>query len=282
MQTIGAIIRAQRTRLGLTLERLANLVGCTKGYLSAVENNRRAGPPSLALLEKIERALALEPGRLVSVWKWHATPNDVRQRVLDLETDRLAAQRLARLLATEGIDRAYRSGELRQLVERLERSSAGGPADVGHPAPWRSVLPLQVPLINKVAAGYPTGFTDLSYPARVADEYVSVPDLADPDAFAARVVGPSMEPEYREGDIVVFSPLAATRNGCDCFVRFEGPPETAESTFKRVYFEKDPLGNFRAVRLQPLNPAFPPRNVEREAIAGMYPAVYVIRGIRGG
>lgn len=95
-------------------------------------------------------------------------------------------------------------------------------------------LPLQAPLINSVRAGYPTEFTDLGYPARVADEYVSVPDLHDPDAFAARVVGDSMAPEYREGDVVVFSPERTARSGADCFVRFE---RDAETTFKRVFFE---------------------------------------------
>ena len=65
-------------------------------------------------------------------------------------------------------------------------------------------LALEVPLINKVAAGYPREFTDLAYPARVADEYVRCPDLDDPDAFAARVVGDSMQPNYAEGDIVIF------------------------------------------------------------------------------
>src|SRR6185295_16344626 len=87
-------------------------------------------------------------------------------------------------------------------------------------------LPVQAPLINKVAAGYPTEFTDLGYPARVADEYVSAPGVTDADAFAARVVGDSMMPLYREGDIVVFSPERDTKDGDDCFVRLERDDET--------------------------------------------------------
>lgn len=47
---------------------------------------------------------------------------------------------------------------------------------------------------------------------QVAEEYVRSPDLADPDAFTARVVGDSMAPDYREGDIVIFSP--ARRAAC--------------------------------------------------------------------
>lgn len=295
MQTVGAIIRGHRRRLGLTLQKVADLVGCTKGYLSAIENDRRPPdrPPSTELLSRIEAALRLETGSLVTVGKWQETPEEVRQRVMDLETDRQAARRLAQLLSREGIDRLHRSGELRALVDRLEGAHPSGSSArtesresgraTGPDLAWRTMLPLRVPLINKVSAGYPTEFTDLGYPARVADEYVSVPDVSDPDAFAARVVGDSMEPQYREGDIVVFSPLAPTRDGSDCFVRFE---RDAESTFKRIFFEKPPGaspdgsgGALERIRLQPLNPRYPPRTVAREEVAGLYAAVYVVRPV---
>ncbi|MCA9310371.1 MAG: S24 family peptidase, partial [Phycisphaerales bacterium] len=109
----------------------------------------------------------------------------------------------------------------------------------------------------------------------VADEYVSVPGVSDADAFAARVVGDSMNPEYAEGDIVVFSPAAPVRPGSDCFVRFE---RDAETTFKRVAFERGGDGREWIV-LEALNPRYEARRVEREAVAGMYAAVYVIRPI---
>ena len=49
-----------------------------------------------------------------------------------------------------------------------------------------------------------------------------VPDLHDPNAFAVRVVGDSMEPKFKEGDIVVF--LAGRRGAkrrrlfCEVFI----------------------------------------------------------------
>ena len=92
-----------------------------------------------------------------------------------------------------------------------------------------------MPVINRVSAGYPKDFTDLSYPKGVADDYVGCPDVHDPDAFAARVSGDSMTPKYREGEIVIFSPSAAAKSGDDCFVRFED----GHTTFKRVFFESD-------------------------------------------
>jgi phage repressor protein C with HTH and peptisase S24 domain len=87
----------------------------------------------------------------------------------------------------------------------------------------------------------------------------------DPNAFAIRVVGDSMEPKFKERDIVVFSPAAEVKNGDDCFVRFSAPHETA---FKRVFFEKD-----KSIRLQPRNQKYPPQIVEGKRINGIYRAI---------
>lgn len=127
-------------------------------------------------------------------------------------------------------------------------------------------------MINSVAAGYPREFTDLGYPAGIADQYVRVPGLTDKDAFACRVVGDSMLPEYREGDIVVFSPAREVKSGMDCLARLE--PD-AETTFKRIYVEGE--RGKEQIRLQPLNPAYPARVLERELVAGLFAAVSVTR-----
>lgn len=295
MQTVGQLIRARRLELGLTLQAIADMAQCTKSYLSTIENDRREHPPSREMLERIERALRMESGRLVSVGMWQSTPKDVRRQVLDFQTRDHLTQRMVDLMKREGLDKAFRSGELKHLVDRLSpdsasdapppgggggarKDSAAGASD-GRSLHELGALPMQVPVINKVAAGYPREFTDLAYPARIADEYVAVPDVFDGDAFAARVVGDSMMPDYREGDIVVFSPASAVNPGDDCFVRFERDEET---TFKRVYFEKDAQGG-ELIRLQPLNSAYPPKTYPREDVAGMYAAVYAVRAVmRGG
>jgi SOS-response transcriptional repressor LexA len=271
IHSLGAKIRARRRDIGLTLQDVADRAGCTKGYLSSIENDKRQRPPSDTVLSALERALELTPGELTRAAHWQSAPPDVRAEAGELQARSKLGERLAELIRAKGIDDAYASGELQSLVDRLARAS--GAPDLA-PAP----LPVQVPLINKVAAGYPTEFTDLGYPARIADEYISTPDIHDPDAFAARVVGDSMAPEYREGDIVVFSPERDTPEGSDCFVRFDRDEET---TFKRIYFETDADGRER-IRLQPLNSAYPPRSIPREDVAGMYAAVYVVRRAGGG
>lgn len=281
IRPIADILRERREELGLSLQAVADRVECAKSYLSAIENRRRS-TPSDDVLVRLEAALSLPANTLVDLGRWQrsleAGGESVQRDVRNLRAAQQAGRRLAELLARHAprtkekkstLDRAYQSGELRRLVEQLAPTS--NLASAGDP----HILPLEVPLINKVAAGYPTEFTDLGYPARCADEYVRCPDIEDPDAFAARVVGDSMMPTYAEGDIVIFSPARVLASGMDCFARIE--PDQA-TTFKRVYFEKDKHGR-DMIRLQPLNNTYPPRVLAREDVAGLYAAVKVIKVI---
>lgn len=255
---------------------LALRAGCTPGYLSEVENEKRAAPPSEELLGRLERALSLEPGTLCAVGAWQSTPGAVKQRLRNMEVrEARARDALRKMMGSGALDEAYEAGALETLIREIEgrEDSGTSPSDLmgAHP----HALPVQIPLINSVAAGYPREFTDLGYPVRVADEYIAVPGVSDPDAFAARVVGDSMTPDYREGDIVVFAPTTDATDGSDCFARLERDDET---TFKRVFFEQDDEGR-ALIRLQPLNARYRARVVEREAVAGLYAAVYVVRRI---
>lgn len=293
-RSIGVLIRERRMSLGLSLERLAVMAGCAKSYLSAIENERRRRPPGSGLLERLEEVLSFDRGELLKRAAWERTPDEVREEMAELRTRDRVAQRLVDLVSHlsgeravgRSLDSIYKSGELRRLVDGATGEGSGGERGALPLAAVSEALPAQVPLINSVAAGYPTEFTDLGYPARVADEYVRAPDLGDPDMFGARVVGESMLPEYREGDVVVFSPARPVRSGMDCFVRLE--PDH-ESTFKRVFFQSSEDGTARDaeggggegvwIRLQPLNRAFPSRVVHREQVAGLYAAVSVTRAI---
>ncbi len=127
-----------------------------------------------------------------------------------------------------------------------------------------------MPVINRTSAGYPTDFTDLSYPRRSAVEYVSCPEISDKEAFAARVHGDAMTPRYREKDIVIFAPSLAARSGDDCFVHFTD----GRTTFKRIFFETDGDRRLPMIRLQPRNEKYRATSVKREQISGLYRAVY--------
>jgi len=268
----GATLRDRRLRLGLSLREAAERAQCTKGYLSLLERGKR-GIPTSEMLARLEAALDLQPGGLSDVVELETTPKRVRDELVVRREQAEAARQLAVLLrgtGPGGLDRAFESGALQKLVERIAPSSSSE-AGVGEPV--EALLPRAVPLINLVPAGTAAEFTDLGYPARVADSYVAAPQLADPDAFAARVTGDSMEPEYREGDVVIFSPARDVQSGMDCFARLE--PD-AELTFKRVYLERGVDGR-EMIRLQPLNPKYPARVEPREMVAGLYPAVSVTR-----
>lgn len=298
-ESLGGMIRLLRKRTGRSLSDLATSVGCAKSYLSAIETNKRQGP-ARDLLERLETQLGTETGTLVRLAERGRASEALRD---ELRTARAQSAMLARLRAVvgdTGLDEAHRAGAIRRMLAEL----GGSPLHTvdhpdqdtdqdtdqthshtpGHTPPVPNdlpagvaplpALPLEVPLINKVAAGYPAEFTDLGYPARVADDYVRCPDIRDPDAFAARVVGDSMSPDYREGDIVVFSPLRDIADGDDCFARLATGDE---STFKRVYFEAD-AGSER-IRLQPINSRYAPRTYDREDVAGLYRAVQVMRAL---
>ncbi len=154
------------------------------------------------------------------------------------------------------LDELYLTGALQEFVDR-------------HHGNVETLATNAIPVVNRVSAGYPKDFTDLSYPRQVADEYISCPDISDRDAFAARVHGDSMSPRYTPGDIVIFSPAAATRSGDDCFVRFED----GQTTFKRVFFESDESGK-PVLRLQPRNERYRPMTVRPDQVTGLWRAVY--------
>jgi len=282
MDTLGSLLRQRREALGLTLAAVAQQVGLTRSYLSMIENGRVTNPPASRHLAALERALRITEGELQRAADWARTPKPVRDEVTRLADRQRRGQAFAAWLrdATrkdkptgkpKSLDQLHRSGQLtRRLNEMFGHDDEHDTDALDARVPVR----FQVPLVNMVAAGQPSGFTDLDYPARVADEYVACPEMTDPQAFAARISGASMEPMYREGDVVVFSPDAKVEDGCDCFVRLEPDHET---TFKRIFFEPPQDENdssTQRVRLQPLNPAFSSLTVSRDRIAGMYRAVW--------
>ena len=295
VKSLAELLRQSRLAADMTLAELAEAVGCARSYLSAIENEQRAAP-SPEVLGKMERAMRLRAGTLIEAAQWQSAPAMVKRHVAAMQSNQRVTRELVDAVreGEGGLDALYRSGQLRRMIEKLSGTEGGnsGAAGAGANAGMAPItLPVEVPLINSVAAGYPTEFTDLGYPARVADQYVRTPDVCDTDALAARVVGDSMEPDYREGDIVVFSPARTVASGMDCFVRLE--PDHA-TTFKRVFFEGEGIEGARDrgieskaasrvthIRLQPLNPKYPAKVLEREQVAGVYAAVSVTRSVGG-
>lgn len=267
---LGNLIRQQRRSLSLTQDQVAARAGISKPYLSNIETGKANNPPTDGVLEKLERALSFEPGALRQLAHLERTPADViaAKEATEAELEKLKGI-LKELLVLNSGGEAGGLG----LDDRLRDIDLdGGPAPGGGAMGRPFSAGRAIPLINKVAAGYPHNFTDLDYPPRVAEDYVRCPEVADPNAFAACVCGDSMQPRYCEGDIVVFAPNAQARNGDDCFVRFA---DSFDTTFKRFYADPDGL-----IRLQPLNPDYPAKRYRPEEIDGIYPAVFRMEKLR--
>ena len=251
--SLGQIIRKKREQLNLTLDEVSARIGFSKPYLSTIETGKVKNPPSDQLLAKLEKALKFEPGLLLHIAHLERVPPDVRQHYESTEAENKKWRQFVRSIINKKPDAAQLDDLLNDFA--LDTRTNAASLSAGQ----------LVPVINKVAAGYPTDFNDLDYPVGIADDYVRCPDLHDPNAFAVRVVGDSMEPRFSEGDIVIFSPASEVHNGDDCFIRFAAPHET---TFKRIFFESD-----KKVRLQPRNENYAPMIVDGSRINGLYRAV---------
>lgn len=253
VMSLGQIIRKKREQLNLTLDEVSSRIGFSKPYLSTIETGRVKNPPGDELLRKLERILDFEPGLLLHIAHMERLPSDIRGEYESAEAEKQKLQQFIKNLI-------YAKGNAANLDELLAESKLDTDRDASPLSAGRLV-----PVINKVAAGYPSDFNDLDYPVGIADDYVRCPDLHDQNAFAVRVVGDSMEPKFCESDIVVFSPAAEVRNGDDCFIRFAEPHETA---FKRVFFEPN-----NEVRLQPRNEKYSPIIIDGKRINGLYRAI---------
>ncbi len=251
---LGKIIRQKRKELKLTLDEVAAKTGFSKPYLSTIETESVNNPPSDELIAKLEKILKFKKGYLLYLAHKEKLPSDIRRELEALH----AENRKYRSLLQNILKRKQKVSDLGRLLSDQDFQDIKDRP----PGNW-------IPIINKVAAGYPSDFDDLGYPVGFADDYVLAPDLNDPNAFAVRVVGDSMEPEFRQGDIVIFSPAAPVQSGYDCFIRFQNP---YEATFKRVFFDAK-----NQIRLQPRNEKYPPQFVKPSRISGLYKAVIQYR-----
>ncbi|MBV9251992.1 MAG: helix-turn-helix transcriptional regulator [Acetobacteraceae bacterium] len=104
----------------------------------------------------------------------------------------------------------------------------------------------RIPLIGLAQAGGDGYFDDGGYPVGGGWDEVSLPDIGDPSAYALEISGDSMEPVYRDGDMVIVSPSAPIRRGDRVVARTTGGEVMAKQLARR---------SARRVELRSLNPA---------------------------
>lgn len=121
---------------------------------------------------------------------------------------------------------------------------------------------VELPMVSAV----PAGKVATTFHPDYVDDYVTVDDVKDPQAFALKVKGQSMSPRIEDGDVVIVSPAQESRSGDICVVRVNG-----EDTLKKVKFE----GNY--IHLIPLNPDFEPATVKRKDVNFVWKVVKLIK-----
>lgn len=257
----GMIVRRRREEMKLTQDQVASRVGISKPYLSNVETGVVKNPPSDAVSDRLEKVLDFQNGELRKLAHLTRTPPDVRRdfEAMVTEVDKLRAT----LIALAEKVKLPKGAGLESMLKKVKAGANISPiSSAGKP----------IPVINRVIAGYPHDFTDLDYPPSVADEYVRCPDVHDPQAFAARVVGDSMEPNYVQNDLVIFAPNQPARSGDDVFVRLE---KDAATTFKRYVQTKG-----GKIRLEALNEKYAAQEYDPKEITGLWPAVMKVQRLK--
>jgi phage repressor protein C with HTH and peptisase S24 domain len=177
------------------------------------------------------------------------TFNPSKRRMPDGRARWPSTESLAKVLQATGTDLA----EFTALV-------TGARALPAAPRPAR-----RIPLIGFVQAGSEGFFDDGGYPVGGAWDEVGLPEIADPNAYALEISGDSMEPVFRDGDIVIVSPAAPLRRGDRVVVRTRAGEVMAKQLQRR---------SARRVELLSLNPAHPNYTFELAEIAWIHRIVW--------
>ena len=117
-----------------------------------------------------------------------------------------------------------------------------------------------IPLIGSAQAGDRGYFDDAGYPCGGGWDEIPFPEVGDVHAYALEVSGDSMEPLYRDGDLVIVSPAASVRRGDRVVVK------TVEG---EVMVKQLVRQSARRIELVSLNPAHSGRSLAAEEVAWM-------------
>jgi phage repressor protein C with HTH and peptisase S24 domain len=91
-----------------------------------------------------------------------------------------------------------------------------------------------VPLIGFAEAGTGGYFDDGGFPAGEGWDEIAFPAVTDEHAYALEVSGQSMEPAYRDGDVILVSPSAPIRRGDRVVVKTKGGEVMAKELKRRT------------------------------------------------
>jgi phage repressor protein C with HTH and peptisase S24 domain len=123
----------------------------------------------------------------------------------------------------------------------------------------------RIPLIGFAQAGSDGFFDDGGYPVGGGWDEVTLPEIGDPNAYALEISGDSMEPVFRDGDMVIVSPAAPIRRGDRVVVRtMRGEVMTKQLTRRSA----------RRIELKSLNPAHPDYSFDLVEVAWLHRIIW--------
>ena len=129
----------------------------------------------------------------------------------------------------------------------------------------RTLSPRRIPLIGLAQAGSDGYFDDGGYPVGGSWDEVSLPEIGDMNAYALEISGQSMEPVFRDGDVVIVSPAAPIRRGDRVVVRTAEGEVMAKQLARR---------SARRIELKSLNPAHPDYSFDLSEVQWMHRIVW--------
>jgi len=118
--------------------------------------------------------------------------------------------------------------------------------------PGASATTRAVPLLGFAEAGAGGYFDDGGFPAGEGWDEIAFPALTDEHAYALEVSGQSMEPAYRDGDVVLVSPSAPIRRGDRVVVRTKDGEVLAKELKRKTA---------KSIELKSLNAQHPDRTL---------------------
>ncbi|GAC1342708.1 MAG: helix-turn-helix transcriptional regulator [Acetobacteraceae bacterium] len=125
--------------------------------------------------------------------------------------------------------------------------------------------PRRIPLLGLAQAGGDGFFDDAGFPVGGSWDEVSLPEIGDPHAYALEIAGESMEPVFRDGDMVVVSPVAPIRRGDRVVARTLAGEVMAKQLARR---------SAKRVELKSLNPAHRDRSFDLTEIAWLHRIIW--------
>jgi len=125
--------------------------------------------------------------------------------------------------------------------------------------------PRRIPLLGMAQAGGDGFFDDAGFPVGGSWDEVSLPEIGDPHAYALEIAGDSMEPVFRDGDMVVISPAAPIRRGDRVVARTIGGEVMAKQLARR---------SAKRIELKSLNPDHRDRSFDLLEVAWVHRIIW--------